>query len=168
MVDFTTIILQFGQNGDKTGWTYIEIPADAAQEILPGNKKSFRVKGKLDEFYIEGVAVMPMGNGNFLLALNAAYRKGVGKRAGAILRVRLEHDAEFKIEVPEDLQECLEDEPDALAHFNKIAKSHRNYFIKWIDDAKTIETRTRRIVHTINALNLGWSYSTMIREQKKG
>lgn len=46
MIDYTTIILQFAEQGEKTGWTYIEIPADLAQQIKPGNKKSFRVKGK--------------------------------------------------------------------------------------------------------------------------
>jgi hypothetical protein len=38
MVDFTTIILQFAEQGEKTGWTYIEIPADVAQEMKPGIK----------------------------------------------------------------------------------------------------------------------------------
>lgn len=35
MIDFNTIILQFGEYGDKTGWTYIEIPADVSAQINP-------------------------------------------------------------------------------------------------------------------------------------
>ena len=32
--------------GEKTGWSYIEIPAAIAQQLKPNYKKSFRVKGK--------------------------------------------------------------------------------------------------------------------------
>ena len=55
MVTFKTIILKFGELGEKTGWTYISISIDIAQKLMPGNKKSFRVKGKLDEFKIASV-----------------------------------------------------------------------------------------------------------------
>jgi hypothetical protein len=41
MVQFTTTIKQFGKQGEKTGWTYIEIPADIAEKLIPGNKKGF-------------------------------------------------------------------------------------------------------------------------------
>ena len=71
MVEFTTIILQFAEQGEKTGWTYIEIPADIAQQLSPGNKKSFRVRGMLDGFAVAGMALMPMGEGNFIMALKA-------------------------------------------------------------------------------------------------
>lgn len=43
-VQFTTTIHKFDKQGEKTGWTYFEIPADLAQKLKPGNKKSFRVK----------------------------------------------------------------------------------------------------------------------------
>ncbi|MGZ3821499.1 MAG: DUF1905 domain-containing protein, partial [Mucilaginibacter sp.] len=103
MIEFTTIILQFAEQGEKTGWTYIEIPADIAQQMKPGNKKSFRVRGMLDAFPVRGMALMPMGDGNFIMALKAEVRKGIHKRAGAMLQVRLEEDIDFKVEMPDDL-----------------------------------------------------------------
>ena len=72
MVKFTVTILKFGEQGEKTGWTYITIPAEIALQLMPDNKKSFRVKGKLDEYLIKGVALLPMGEGSFIMALNAA------------------------------------------------------------------------------------------------
>src|SRR5665811_793867 len=105
MVEFTTTILQFADQGEKTGWTYIEIPANIAQQMKPGNKKSFRVKGMLDGFAVAGMALMPMGEGNFIMVLKAEVRKGIRKRAGAMLQVRLEFDADYKIEIPDELQE---------------------------------------------------------------
>ena len=38
MIKFTATILKFNEQGEKTGWTYIEIPADIAQQIKPNNK----------------------------------------------------------------------------------------------------------------------------------
>ena len=166
MIEFTTIILQFAEQGEKTGWTYIEIPADIAQQLKPGNKKSFRVKGMLDALPVNGMALMPMGEGNFIMALKAEVRKGIHKHAGAILQVRLEADNDFKVEMPADLQECFDFEPEAYEFFNSLAKSHREYFIKWINDAKTNETRAKRIVNTVNAMSRKWSYSHMLRAMR--
>jgi len=167
MVEFTTMILQFAEQGEKTGWSYIEIPADIAQQLKPGNKKSFRVRGMLDALPVRGMALMPMGEGNFIMALKAEVRKGIHKNAGAVLQVRLEEDTDYKVEMPPDLQECFDFEPDALEFFNTLAKSHRDYFIKWIDSAKTRETREKRVVNTINAMLRKWSYNVMLREMRK-
>jgi hypothetical protein len=167
MVDFTTIILQFADQGEKTGWSYIEVSADIAQQLKPGNKKSFRVRGMLDGFAVAGMALMPMGEGNFIMALRAEVRKGIRKNAGAMLHVELEEDTGYKVEIPEELQECFEYEPEAFEFFNSLAKSHRDYFIKWIDSAKTNETRNKRIVNTVNAMLRKWSYNVMIREMRK-
>lgn len=167
MVEFTTMILQFAEQGEKTGWSYIEIPADIAQQLKPGNKKSFRIRGMLDALPVCGMALMPMGEGNFIMALKAELRKGIRKNAGAMLQVRLEEDTDYKVEMPADLQECFDFEPDALEFFNTLAKSHRDYFIKWIDSAKTRETREKRIVNTVNAMLRKWTYNVMLREMRK-
>ena len=167
MVEFNTLILQFADQGEKTGWSYIDIPADIAQQLKPGNKKSFRVKGMLDGFAVAGMALMPMGEGNFIMALKAEVRKGIHKNAGAMLQVKLEEDKDYKIEIPDDLQECFDFEPDAVDFFYTLPKSHREYFIKWINEARTAETRNKRIVNTVNAMLRKWPFNVMLREMRK-
>ncbi|RCH54396.1 hypothetical protein DJ568_13205 [Mucilaginibacter hurinus] len=167
MIDFTTVIHRFGDMGEKTGWTYVEIPPDIAQELKPGNRRSFRVRGKLDAYNIGGVALMPMGEGKFILVLNADMRKGIRKSKGAMLRLQLEEDVDFKVIAPADLLECFEFEPEAGEFFNSLALSHRNYFIKWIESAKTQPTRDKRIALTIDAMIKRWDYGQMIRASKK-
>jgi hypothetical protein len=167
MIDFNTLILQFGEQGEKTGWSYIEVPADLACQLLPNNKKSFRVKGMLDGFAFAGLALIPIGEGNFILPLKADIRKAIHKNAGAMLQVKLEYDKDFKVDIPDELQECFEFEPEAVEFFNSLPKSHRNYFIKWITDAKTSETRAKRIVNTVNAMLRKWTFNVMIREMRK-
>jgi hypothetical protein len=167
MIEFKTVILQFGEMGEKTGWRYIEIPADIAQELKPGNKKSFRVKGFLDNYPIAGFALMPMGDGQFIMPVKADIRKAIHKEVGAMLIVKLQEHVGFKVDIPADLQDCFDFDAEALQHFNNLAMSHRNYFIKWIESAKTDETRAKRIVNTVNAMLRKWSYNEMIREIQK-
>jgi hypothetical protein len=167
MIEFNTIILQFAEQGEKTGWTYIAVTADMAQQLKPGNKRPFRVRGMLDGFAINGIALMPMGDGTFVMPLKAEIRKGIHKNAGAMLHVCIEEDTGYKVEVPDDLQECFDFEPEALDFFNSLPKSHRDYFIKWIDGAKTNETRAKRIVNTVNAMLRKWNYGEMLRAMKK-
>ena len=166
MVQFTTIIKQFGQLGEKTGWTYIEIPADIAEQLMPGNRKGFRVKGKLDNFSIKAIALLPMGGGNFILTLNAGLRRGIHKKKGAMLDVKLQVDHEgYKLNA--DFVACLDDEPAAKKYFDSLTQSHRNYFSKWIDAAKTEPTKTKRIAIAVNALSKKWGYPEMLRNSRK-
>ncbi len=163
MVEFSAVILKFGEQGEKSGWSYIEVPAALAHEIKPGNRRSFRVKGLLDAKRINGIALLPMGEGDFILPLNGKIRKEIGKGAGATLHVLLEVDNEFSIVPPAELIDCLEDDQEAFDFFNSLPKSHRDYFIKWIESAKTIETRTKRIANTVNAMVLRHNYNQMMR-----
>ncbi len=166
MVELVGTLLQFAEKGEKTGWTYLHIPAAIAQEIKPNNKLSFRVKGFLDGLAINGLALVPMGEGDFILPVNAALRKGIHKRKGAMVKLQLELDTDFKFEMPEDLAECFADEPEALGNFNRLPKSHQHYYFKWIDSAKTEATRAKRLAATLNAACKGLNYGEMMREQK--
>lgn len=162
MIRFTTKILRFADMGEKTGWTYIRIPAALAQQLLPGNKKSFRVKGRLDDHSIQKMALIPMGEGDFIMALNAAVRKAIRKQQGATLRVELEVDKAV-IQPPKALLDCLADEPAALAWFKGLPKSHQNYFGTWVRTAKTEGTRTRRIACVVTAMVRHLSFMEMLR-----
>lgn len=165
MVSFTTIIHKFGEKGEKTGWTYIDIPSHIAQELKPDTKTAYRVKGKLDEYAIKQVALVPMGEGNFIMAINATMRKGLRKIEGAQIKVEIEVDhSEFVMS--QDLLDCLEEEPKALEHFRKLPPSHQKYYSKWIEEAKSIETKTKRITQTVQGLAMGMNYGEMIRYNK--
>ncbi len=166
MISYKTTILKFDKQGEKTGWTYIEVPADIAQQIKPDTKKSFRVKGKLDNYVIKAVALLPMGTGNFIMPINGGMRKAIGKRHGAQLKVELDLDKE-PLKISKDFMVCLADEPKALAQFNKIPKSVQNYFSKWIESAKTEPTKAKRIARAVNALARSQSFPEMIREFQK-
>lgn len=165
MLQFTTIIKKFAEKGEKTGWTYIDIPEALAQQLKPGNKKAFRVKGRLDNLQFEGISLVPMGGGHFIMPLNAATRKGIGKQQGATLRVQLMVD-EKEVQPPAELMDCLADEPQALLLFHKMPKSHQNYYTRWINEAKTETTKAKRISQTITALLKGFDFGQALRSIK--
>jgi len=166
VIQFNTKILQFGEQGEKTGWSYIIIPAKLAGQLKSDNRKSFRVKGWLDEHPIKGMALLPRGDGDFIMALNAITRKAIGKNKGAMLKVRLEVD-KVKIKPPEGLMECLADEPSAMEFFKSMPLSHQNYFGNWVRSAKTEATRAKRIARIVTAMMKKQTYSEMIRSARQ-
>ena len=165
MVKYATTILKFGKKGEKTGWTYIEVPADVAGKLKKGFRKTFHVKGKLDNHSIKRVALLPMGGGSFIMPLNAAMRKAIGKREGAMLKVQLDEDKSEFVFNP-DLISCLNDEPEAIKFFKSLPLSHQKYFSKWIDSAKTDSTKAKRIAQTVNAMSGHMSFPEMLRSLK--
>jgi hypothetical protein len=166
MIHLTAIVKRFGQQGEKTGWTYIEVPANEAEKLVPNNKKSFRVKGKLDQHAIAQVSLIPMGGGDFILPLNAAMRKATGKSLGHSIEVKLAVD-KSELTICSELLECLQDEPAAKAYFDKLAPSHQKYYSKWIESAKTDATKAKRIALAVNGMARGLDYGAILRLQKE-
>ncbi len=166
MPEWKTVIEKFGRKGEKTGWTYIVVPLDIAENLNPGSKKSFRVKGYLDATAISGVSLIPMGEGNYILPLKADLRKRIGKKVGAEIFVQLEKD-ETEYELNPDMMLCLQDDTEAFAFFSSFPFSHQKYFSKYVDAAKTLETKERRIVRIVRAMLLKQNYAEMIRSSKE-
>lgn len=172
MITFNTLLKKFAEKGDKTRWTYIEIPTDVTDELNPGRRTTFRVKGKLDTYFIQQIALLPLkredGSGTgFMMPINATMRRGLGKdEAGTSIRVELEVD-DSPIPISADLLECLQDDPAAQAHFDTLSKSHQNYFSNWIEEAKTPATKDDRITKSVRGLSMGMNFGEMIRYFKK-
>jgi hypothetical protein len=166
VIQFNATIKRFDQQGEKTGWTYIEIPAAVAQKINPGIKKGFRVKGRIDEYKFTMIALLPMGGGDFIMALNAGMRKKIKKNIGAVVKVQMEVDTD-EIRPPAELIECLQDEPEALSYFNSLTKGHQNYFTNWINSAKTDATKAKRIAAALDGLSRQWDFGQMLRSMKE-
>ena len=164
MIVFSAIIKKYQLNGEKTGWYLIDIPAQTASQIKAGTKKSFRVKGRIDDHIIELVSLLPVGEGNYILPINATMRKALKKTVGAKVTLHLAAD-ERELGINAELLECLQDEPAALDYFISLTPSHQRYFSKWIESAKTESTRTKRIARTVTALSRKQDFGSMLRNE---
>jgi hypothetical protein len=165
MIQYTTTILQFDKKGEKTGWSYIEITEAQSNKLKPGYKVSYRVKGKIDSYAFEKAALLPMGDGSFILPINGTIRKAIKKHQGHTVKVELELDKR-PLTLSPDLMKCLKEDPLAKAYFTSLPKSHQNYFSKWIESAKTIQTKTKRIVMAMEAFARKQDFGEMIRANK--
>jgi hypothetical protein len=165
MVTFSTKILKFEKKGEKTGWSYIVINRVRAEKLKPNNRVSFRVKGLLDKHALQKTALLPMGDGEFILPLNGTMRKAIGKKAGDTVNVKFELDTR-PLTLSSDFMKCLRDDTRALDFFKTLPKSHQSYYSKWIESAKTIHTKTKRITMAVIALSSRQGFGEMIRANK--
>src|SRR5258708_25381945 len=130
MIKYKTTIRRFDKRGEKTGWSYIEITAAQAKKLKPNTNVSFRVKGRLDQYVFEKLSLLCMGNGNFILPVNAAIRRSIGKKHGDRIAVEMHLDKR-KLTPSRDLMACLAEDPKAMTFFKSLPGYHQNYFSKW-------------------------------------
>lgn len=162
MVSFKAQLQKFGSKGEKTSWTYIEIPAEIAHQLKPGHKKSFRVKGKIDDHKIAAIALTPMGEGDFILAVNASMRKAIKKIESAFVDVKLNVD-EQELVHDADLIACLLEETTAHNYYKSLPPSHQNWFSNWVKGAKTEGTKTKRIASVVTSCLQKLSFAEMMK-----
>jgi hypothetical protein len=143
---FTTTIQA---SGNKTG---IEVPEQVVAELAAGKRPPVvvTINGKS---YRSSIAVM---GGQNLVSLSAANREFVGVAAGDTVEVDLELDTQPRIvEVPEDLAAALAAEPSAQEFYAKLSYSAQRRFVEPLGDAKTADTRSRRIAKVVADLKAG-------------
>jgi Bacteriocin-protection, YdeI or OmpD-Associated/Domain of unknown function (DUF1905) len=139
----------------KGGWTYAPI----TEITLNKNSHSgwVKVKGFIDDHEFRNYNLMPVGNGQFLLPVKASIRKKIKKQEGDWVKVVLFPDND-PLPVPQELKECLRDEPKAEKVFNSFSDSEKKYYIEWIYSSKKEETKIRRLVKTIERLMQGLKF----------
>ncbi len=166
MITFQSIIEKFEKNGEKTGWTYVFIDSVEAEKINPGVRRSYRVKGKIDEIKISQMAMIPMGSGDFIIPLKADLRKQIKKQRGDKVVLQLKVDS-TEIKISADFLDCLKEDKAAEKFFLGLTASHQKYFSNWIESAKTIDTKSKRIVQSIEGFKMKMGYPEMIRYFKE-
>ena len=92
----------------------------------------------------------------FMLPLAADHREAAGVAAGDQVEVDVELDTEPReVVVPPDFAAALDADPEARRFFDGLSYSNRRRFVLSIDDAKTEETRRRRIEKSVAQLREG-------------
>ncbi|NOT36661.1 MAG: DUF1905 domain-containing protein [Saprospiraceae bacterium] len=158
---------RFGQKGEKTGWTYIEIENELSEQLIPKRKTSYRVLLEIKGFEktLE-LTTLPMGEGNFIIPFKVELLKKLRKKAGEKLEIQISYNAD-EYQIDKDLLEYLELEPKSKAYFESLTKANQNYFSKWIDSAKTPLTKANRIAESVQAFNKKMNFAEMLRARKR-
>lgn len=146
-MNFQTLV----ELGGKTA-TGIRVPAAVVESLGSGKKPAVRVT--INGYtYRSTVAVY---GGDFFLPVSAEVRQGAGIAAGDEIEVAVELDTEPReVVVPPDFAAALDADPDARRFFDGLSYSNKRRFVLAIEDAKTPETRQRRIDKSIEKLREG-------------
>jgi hypothetical protein len=92
----------------------------------------------------------------FMLPLSAENREAAEIVAGDEVDVDVELDTQPReVTVPPDLAAALDGPPDASHFFDGLSYSNKRRFVLSIEDAKTAETRQRRIDKAVRQLREG-------------
>jgi hypothetical protein len=143
---FTTTILG---SGNKAG---IEVPEEIVSALGAGRRPPVvvTINGKS---YRSSIAVM---GGQNLIGVSTANREFTGVSAGDTVEVEVELDTQPRIvEVPDDLAAALATEPDAQAFFATLNYSTQRRYVEPLADARSDETRARRIAKVVADLKAG-------------
>jgi hypothetical protein len=141
-VTFTSIVLK-DQTVNATG---IPVPDEAVAAL--GKGKNPKVVVNLNGYVYHGM--VQTSNGRLMLSLSAEKREAAGLNAGDQVQVTLELDTEPRtVELPQDLKAALSDKSGALEAFDALSYSKRKEFVRQVEEAKTEETRTRRIAKVV-------------------
>lgn len=141
----TTIFL----DGNNTG---VEVPAEVVEQLGGGKRAAVELTvGKLT--YRSTIASM---GGKFLIPLSAARRAEAGVKGGDEVEVEIALDtAPREVDVPHDFAQALAAQPQAKAFFETLSYSNQLRHVLPIADAKSDETRQRRIAKAIETLAAG-------------
>ena len=140
---FKAIILQTGNN------TGIPITEEILEKLGGGKKPLIvvTVNG-----YSYRSAVGKMGD-RYMISLSAENRNKANVKGGDTVEVSITLDTEQRIiEVPNDLQYALDANKIAKINFEKLAPSKKKAMVLSTMEAKSEETRMRRIAKAIEVL----------------
>jgi hypothetical protein len=134
-VTFETTVAARGNN------TGIVVPPELIDQLAAGKRPPVVVDVN-GYVYRSTVAVM---GGTHMIGISAAIRQATGLKGGDPIRVALTvADTPREVDVPEDFGAALA-AADGGAFFEKLSNSLQRYHVNTINDAKTPETRQRRI-----------------------
>ena len=132
--------------------TGIRVPDETVASLGPGKRPSVRVT---INGYTYRSTVATMG-GVYMIPVSAEVREGAGIAAGDELDVDIELDtAPREVTVPPDFMQALNDDPEARRYFDGLSYSNKRQIVLPIENARTSETRDRRIAKAISALRAG-------------
>jgi hypothetical protein len=144
---FRTTILTSGKTAAG-----IEIPRAVVEALGSGRKPPVAVTIN-GHTYRSTVATI---DGKFMVGVSADNRAKAGVAGGETVDVEIELDtAPRTVAVPDDLAAALAPHPAARSFFDGLSNSQKQWFVLGIEDAKTPETRRRRIDKAVVRLRAG-------------
>jgi hypothetical protein len=128
---------------------YVDAPP-AVSRALAAYAHAGRIgfEGRLNRTEVRGNLV-PAGRGRHRLYVNGGMRSAAGVGVGDTVSFELRATSPGTVRPPADVAAVLRRVKGARAAFDALVPSHRRELLRYIDDARTPDTRRRRIDNTI-------------------
>jgi len=141
---FHTTLVQSGKSA-----TGIQVPPRVVEQLGSGKRPAVSVTLR-GHTYRSTIASM---GGVYMLPVSAEIRGITGLAGGDPVDVEVELDtAPREVKVPADLASALHAEPEARSFFQSLSYSNKQRIVLVIEQARTPETRQRRILQSVQAL----------------
>lgn len=134
----------------KGGWSYVSF--DPVDKQYRGHFGVVNVYGTIDNYQLDHYGLMPMKNGRLFLAIRADIRKQIGKQEGDWIEIAL-YPKSISSACEDDLQLCLEDDPEVYERFKTYTESEKQAFKDWVNAAKGDEQRISRIAEAMDMIS---------------
>jgi Bacteriocin-protection, YdeI or OmpD-Associated/Domain of unknown function (DUF1905) len=139
------------QNNGKTA-TGIEVSPKVVEGL--GSSKRPPVRVTING-YTYRTSIGSMG-GVFMLPVTAEVRTNAGVAAGDMVNIDIELDTEPReVTIPPDFKQALDRDVKARRFFDGLSYSNKRRYVIPIEEAKTAETRQRRIAKAVSTLREG-------------
>ena len=144
---FRTTLLQSGKTA-----VGIQVPSEVVDALGSGKRPPVRVT--INGYtYRNTIAVM---GGAYMVGVSAEHREKAKVAGGDEVEVDIELDTQPReLSLTPDFSEALDREPDAKRAFDSLSYSRKQGLAQPIDQAKTPETRQRRIEKALASLREG-------------
>lgn len=143
-ITYKTTIKGFGNHAA------IEVPPEVVEKLGAGKRAPVVVK--IGDYEFKST----FGNmdGMTLIPFSSAHRESSGVNSGDTVTITLTLDLGIrKVEIPDELQKTLE-RASLMDVFMKLTYSKRKEFCRQVADAKTVETRQKRVEKIVAMLQI--------------
>lgn len=140
---FESAIIQMGDN------VFVEVPAEVSRKLRGMDKVEGMMNGQPFR------AVIELGdNGNYILHVGKAMLRGADAKVGDTVRCAV-LGPEPEPVPPADLQKLFDISPQAMVTWSMLSTLGKRDWLRWVEDAKTSETRSRRVSRAVEQLAEG-------------
>lgn len=131
----------------------MRVPANIVAHLVDG--KSRRVLCKLNRSNERQCALLPHGNGIFVISVNKKIRDTLGLTFGMDVEVTLKKDTSvYGLPMPEELRELFRQDTDGAKVFHALTRGRQRVLLYIIGAAKNVDKRIAYSIIIVHHLKL--------------
>ena len=145
---FTSIL---ERSTNKLWGCHFRVPDRIAKRLIDGESR--RVVCALNGSAEYQCAMLPHGNGSFVITVNKKLRDALGLAFGMEVQVSLRKDiSEYGLPLPEELQELLRQDAKGSTLFHALTRGRQRTLLYIIGSVKNAEKRIARAIGVVDHL----------------